>query len=96
MKDEETQHFASLRFVKNMNEDFYIGYLPKMSKSLAKVIKTFVVLAFVVAIGLALSLWLGQKPFAKSVFEFGTVKEFEGTIQAKPIPFLIDRKERKK
>lgn len=72
-----------------MNEDFYIGYLPKMSKSLAKVIRAFVVLALLGAIGLAIILWLGQKPFAKSVFEFGNVKEFEGTIQAKPIPFLL-------
>lgn len=72
-----------------MNEDFYIGYLPKMPKSLAKVIKPFVALVFVAAICLAIILWFGQKPFAKSVFEFGTVKDFEGTIQARPVPFLL-------
>jgi hypothetical protein len=77
---------------KNMSEDFYIGYLPKMPKSLAKIIKIFVVLAFTAAIGLAVVLWIGQKPFAKSVFEFGTVKDFEGTIQARPIPFLLIEK----
>lgn len=78
-----------------MNENFYIGYLPKMSKNLAKVVKTFVVLAFVAAIGLAVILWIAQKPFAKSVFEFGTVKNFEGTIQARPIPFLLIEKAEK-
>mgnify|MGYP006955967051 FL=1 len=72
-----------------MSEDFYIGYLPKMPKGLAKVIKTFVAICFIVAIALVILSWLGQKPFAKSVFEFGTVKDFEGTIQAKPIPFLL-------
>ncbi len=72
-----------------MNEEFYIGYVPKISKNLAKVIKIFVVSAFVMAIGLVIFLWIGQKPFAKSVFEFGMVKDFEGTIQAKPIPFLL-------
>jgi hypothetical protein len=77
------------------NEDFYIGYLPKMPKSLAKVIKTFVVLAVVAAIVLTLVLWIGQKPFAKSVFEFGTVKDFEGTVQARPIPFLLIEKSEK-
>jgi hypothetical protein len=51
-----------------------------------------VILAFVVAIALAIVLWIGQKPFAKSVFEFGSVKEFEGTIQAKPMPFLLIEK----
>jgi hypothetical protein len=74
------------------NEDFYIGYLPKMSKGLAKYVKLFVVLAFAAGIGLAFVWWLGQKPFAKSVFEFGTVKEFQGTIQARPIPFLLVEK----
>jgi hypothetical protein len=79
-----------------MNEDdFYIGYLPKMPKSLAKVIKAFVVLAFAAAIGLAVVLWFGQKPFAKSVFEFGTGKYFDGTIQARPVPFLLVEKPEK-
>ena len=78
-----------------MSEDFYIGYLPKMPKNLARIIKTFVVLAFVAAIGLTVISWIGQKPFAKSVFEFGTVKEFEGTIQARPIPFLLVEKSEK-
>ncbi|CAN5512070.1 hypothetical protein BH10ACI1_BH10ACI1_12380 [soil metagenome] len=78
-----------------MSEDFYIGYLPKMPKSVAKVIKIFVVLAFVAAIGLIAISWIGQKPFAKSIFEFGTVKDFEGTIQARPIPFLIVEKQEK-
>ena len=78
-----------------MNEDFYIGYLPKMPKNLAKIIKTFVTVLFIAGIGLVIILWLGQKPFAKSVFEFGTVKDFEGTIQAKPIPFLLVEKSEK-
>ncbi|NJM52644.1 MAG: hypothetical protein HC846_04145 [Blastocatellia bacterium] len=78
-----------------MNEDFYIGYLPKMPKSLAKVVKTFVVVSFVAAISLVIISWLGQKPFAKSVFEFGTLRDFAGTIQAKPIPFLLVEKSEK-
>lgn len=80
---------------KNMNEDFYIGYLPKMPKSLAKVVKTFVVVSFVAAIGLVIISWLGQKPFVNSVFEFGTLRDFAGTIQAKPIPFLLIEKQEK-
>ncbi len=78
-----------------MSEDFYIGYLPKMPKNLAKVIKLFVVAVFVAAIILVGVSWLGQKPFAKSIFEFGTVKDFEGTIQARPIPFLLVEKPEK-
>jgi hypothetical protein len=76
-------------------KDFYIGYLPKMPESAAKITKFFVVLMFIVGICLAGILWLGQKPFAKSVFEFGTVKDFEGTIEARPIPFLLVEKPEK-
>ncbi|MEK7723603.1 MAG: hypothetical protein AAB336_04590 [Acidobacteriota bacterium] len=78
-----------------MNEDFYIGYLSKMPKSIAKAGKVFVVSAIVVGIGLVVVLWIAQKPFAKSIFEFGSVKDFEGTIQAQPIPFLLIEKEEK-
>lgn len=78
-----------------MSEDFYIGYLPKMPKSLARGIKIFVFAAFAAGIILAVLLWLGQKPFAKSVFEFGTVKDFEGTIQADGVPFLLVEKSEK-
>src|SRR5215213_5833530 len=75
-----------------MNEDFYIGYLPKMPKSTAKFVRAFVALAFAAVIGTTVVLWLGQKPFAESVFEFGTIKDFEGTIQAGAVPFLLIEK----
>ena len=75
-----------------MREDFYIGYLPKMPKSPAKFVGAFVALAFAAAVGTAIILWLGQKPFAKSVFEFGSVKDFEGTIQSGAVPFLLIEK----
>lgn len=78
-----------------MNEDFYIGYLPKMSKNLAKIIKTFVISVIAVGVCLAIIFWIAQKPFAKSAFEFGSIKDFEGTIQARPIPFLLIEKEEK-
>ncbi len=53
------------------NKEFYIGYLPKMPPKLAKVIKASVALFFAVAISLAVVFVVGQKPFAKSFFEFG-------------------------
>jgi hypothetical protein len=78
-----------------MNEDFYIGYLPKMSKNVAKVVRVFVILAFIISIILAVAFWFGQKPFANSFFEFTETKEFIGTIQAEPIPFLLVEKPEK-
>lgn len=75
-----------------MSEDFYIGYLPKMSKKLAKFVRFFVISIFAVAVTLAILLWFGQKPFANSFFEFTEIKDFTGTIQAEPIPFLLVEK----
>ena len=74
------------------SEDFYIGYLPKMPKSSARFVKAFVALAFAAALTAALVLWLGQKDFPASVFEFGAAKDFEGTIQAGAVPFLLIEK----
>lgn len=66
-----------------------------MPEGFAKVVRPFVALLFVLGIIFAIIFSVGQKPFAKSFFEFGNVKEFEGTIQAKPIPFLLVEKAEK-
>lgn len=76
-----------------MKKDFYIGYLPKMPDSIKRVIRKTVVVLAAAAIGLAIIFALSQQPFAKSFFEFGNIKEFEGTIQARPVPFLLVEKE---
>lgn len=76
-------------------KEFYIGYLPKMPKGLFRTIRAYVVVAFIAGLALIALLWSGQKPFAKSFFEFGNVKDFEGTVQAKPIPFLLVEKSEK-
>lgn len=66
-----------------------------MPKGIAKVVRPFVALLFVLGIVFAIIFLVGQKPFAKSFFEFGNVKDFEGTVQAKPIPFLLIEKAEK-
>ncbi len=78
-----------------IEKDFYIGYLKKMPKSLARFVKPLAALFLAVGVGLVFVFWLGQKPFAKSYFEFGQEKAFEGTIQAQPIPFLLVEKAEK-
>jgi hypothetical protein len=76
-----------------MKDDLYIGYLDRMPGSIRRVIKPTVAGLLLVGLFLATVFALGQGKFAKSVFEFGTVKEFEGSILAKPVPFLlIERK----
>ena len=77
------------------DKEFYIGYLPKMPPSIAKFVRPFVVSALISGLFFGLVFVLGQQPFAKSFFEFGNVKDFEGTIQAQPIPFLLTEKAEK-
>lgn len=77
------------------DKEFYIGYLPKMQKGIAKVMRPFTALLLVAGIGFGVLFLVGQKPFANSFFEFGIIKDFEGTIQAKPIPFLLVEKAEK-
>ena len=77
------------------DKEFYIGYLPKMPKSFAKIIRPFVGLILAAGIVFSVLFLFGQSPFANSVFEFGNIKDFEGTIQAEPIPFLLLEKAEK-
>lgn len=76
-----------------MKSEFYIGYLPKMPDSIKRVVRSAAALLFSVAIGLGIVFALSQQPFAKSFFEFGNVRAFEGTIQSEAIPFLLVEKE---
>ncbi len=77
------------------DKEFYIGYFPKMSAGLAKIMGSTVGLLLVLGVAFALIFLLGQQPFAKSFFEFGNVKDFEGTIHAHPVPFLLVETEEK-
>lgn len=60
-----------------------------MPAAVARYTVAFVIATVAAAVVLAGILALGQAPFAAAFFEFGNVREFEGTIQARPIPFLI-------
>jgi hypothetical protein len=69
--------------------DFYIGYLPNAPKNLARTTRRVVVMLFVAATVIASTLVVAQHPFDKADFEFGTLRSFEGTIEAQPYPTLL-------
>lgn len=71
-----------------MNE-FYIGYLPKAPVEIARRIRALVVLLFIFAAVAAMVFAKVQRTFATSVFEYGKVGTFEGTIEATPYPILV-------
>jgi hypothetical protein len=69
--------------------DFYIGYLPKAPEGLARFLRRVVAALGVLAISIALVLVMKQMRFANSVFEYGKVRGFEGTIATAPYPSLL-------
>ena len=69
--------------------DFYVGYLAQAPPALGRFMRRIVVALVLGATGLAAVLASLQAPFEPGVFEFGVVREFEGTIQVHPYPILI-------
>lgn len=77
-----------------MSDEFYVGYLPKAPAGVRRFLRRWIIGGFVVASALALILVYGQQPFAPSVLEYGNVRPFSGTIEAKPYPVLVADEER--
>jgi hypothetical protein len=69
--------------------EFYVGYFPKAPIGIAQRIRVIVVLLFIFAAIAASVFAMVQRTFAPSVFEYGKVNTFEGTIEATPYPMLI-------
>ncbi len=71
-----------------MNE-YYVGYLPKAPSGIARRIQAVVVFLLVFSAVGAMVFARVQRTFAPSVFEYGRLGTFEGTIEASPYPILI-------
>jgi hypothetical protein len=69
--------------------DFYVGYLPKAPRTLASFVRKIIVGLGLLAVIVAFVLTFGQMPFANSAFEFGKLRTFDGTIEARPYPALL-------
>src|SRR5882762_1814670 len=68
--------------------DFYIGYLPKAPTALAGFLRRVILGLGLLVTMVALVLVSAQNPFAKSTFEYGKVRSFEGVVLAQPYPTL--------
>jgi len=69
--------------------DFYIGYLPMAPEGLARFLRRVIAALGMLAISIALLLVMKQMRFANSVFEYGKMRSFEGTIATAPYPSLL-------
>ena len=72
-----------------MKDDFYIGYLPKAPKAIAKmVISSIVVIGLLMSV-LAFVIGNSQEKVQSNAFEFGKITELTGVLYEKPVPNLV-------
>ena len=72
-----------------MNRDeFYIGWMPNAPDGIKKHVRkvVLVLICFIIIAGIVLA--PGQKKFATSSFEFGSLTELKGVYQQLPVPSL--------
>jgi hypothetical protein len=69
--------------------EFYVGYLPKAPSGIARKMKVVIVALFVAATTCAIGFAALQRTYARSFFESGKERTFEGVIEAGPYPTLL-------
>jgi hypothetical protein len=72
-----------------MNDDFYIGWQSTAPNAIAARVRKAVVALVLFVLALACLLALVQRTIGRAVFEWGTVKTFNGVLQTKPYPHLL-------
>lgn len=71
---------------------FYIGYIPKTSVEIAKFVHRVLIALFLAIVTLGAVLVTNQQQFPAAIFEWNTVRSFQGTIETKPYPTLVVRR----
>jgi hypothetical protein len=72
-----------------MKDEFYIGYLPKAPKSIARTIVLSVVAIGILMSVLAFVIGNNQEKVQSNVFEFGKITELTGVLYEQPVPNLV-------
>ncbi len=80
---------VDLRSESHGQDEFYIGYEPKVPARLAVLLRRTVFGIGAGALVVALVLVLAQQPFEASAFEFQIYRNFEGVFQNFPTPSLL-------
>jgi hypothetical protein len=68
--------------------DFYVGYRPAAPAGLGRWLRRVVAAIVLGGAAVAGALASLQAPFADATFEYGTVRDFEGSLRADPYPAL--------
>jgi len=72
-----------------MNDEFYIGYLPKAPLFLGRFTRNVVIAFAVIALGIAAILAATLPYFGTGEFDFGNPREYTGTVRCEMGPRLI-------
>jgi hypothetical protein len=70
-------------------DDFYVGYLPRAPRALARLLAQIVAAAIALGLIAGLVLVFSQQPFPRATFEFGEYRDFAGFLEARPYPALL-------
>lgn len=73
----------------NKEPELYVGYLKTAPAGLARFVRKRIAGLLLLVATMAVVLVCAQHPFGAAYFEFGTVREFHGTVRAKPYPHLL-------
>lgn len=71
-----------------MNEDFYVGYVPRAPAALGRRIKRIAIGLLAAGVTVGAALIIDQAPFAASKFEYGIYHDYTGVIEEWPYPIL--------
>jgi len=71
------------------NDEFYIGWEVKSAPGIRSVVRKTVVAFVIIAITCASVLAISQQMIGRSVFGWGKIKPFSGTLEAQPYPRLV-------
>lgn len=71
-----------------MKNEFYIGYMPKAPKGLARFAKIFVIVLFIIMGGTSYFLASSHNHITNGTYEFGELTELTGVIRMGPVPHI--------
>lgn len=69
-------------------DEFYVGYQPRMPRGIARFVRARVAVLLAAGTALAAALAASHRAPAPSIYEYGTVRDVEGTLLDGPYPLL--------
>ncbi len=85
----EPARFPEATRARPEDDGFYVGYLPQAPQRYATFTRRLTVALFAGVTLVAGLLGASQEPFGSGLFEYGTLRQFRGTLVTRPYPMLL-------